>query len=174
MAGVVAGAVVDQREGVHRARLAIDPHAAVRAHGRALAGPGEAAAVGRDDLDRLAAGVVEEPEVHLDGSIPDPDVVRTEVDPAAPEPGPLVQAVAVALPHRPPALRQGADAHHADAEHEVRRVDADVAPALEHSPTAKQRHSPGRERDVSGPIGPGSAERQLRAHSAGAVILGID
>ena len=53
MAGVVAGALVDQGGELDLVRLAVDGHGAARAHGRALARPGVAASVGRHDLDRL-------------------------------------------------------------------------------------------------------------------------
>ena len=143
-------------------------------NGRALACPGVPAAVGRDDLDLRRAGVVED-EVDVDDAVAHAHAVSGQVHRAAgPQARALEQAVAVAFPHGPPALPRGADPRRPGAQHEIGRVDADVAPALEHAAAAKRRHSLGRERDVRGPIGPGSAVGHLQAHSAGAVILGID
>src|SRR2546425_1277899 len=58
VAGVVAGAVIDQGGRVHRPGLAVHSHGPAGPHGRALTRPRVAAAVGRDDLDLLRPGVV--------------------------------------------------------------------------------------------------------------------
>ena len=85
----------------------------------------------------------------------------------------LVQAIAVALPHRPPGLADGTDARRSRAQHQVRRVHADVAPALEHAAVAQQRHASRWQRDSRRPIGAGTAIGALQAHSAGGVILEV-
>src|SRR5439155_7794232 len=126
VAGVVAGALVDHGRGVDRAHLAVHPHGAAGADGRAFPRPGVTAAVGGHDLDLLRAPIVER-EVDVDDAVAHAHAATGQVHrTAGPQARVLVQAVAVALPDRPPALARGADPRRPGAQHEVRRVDADV------------------------------------------------
>jgi hypothetical protein len=108
--------------------------------------------VAADDLDRLPGRLEHEIDRYL--AVRHARSAVGEGDAAASHRRALPHALRAALPDRPEGLRQAGDACHADAQHDVRPVDTDVAPALERAPALAARHAPRWQREPRGAVGP--------------------